>query len=197
MLTCFIRNQYEDNEWGKIITLWCLLILPILCFGFSIYAFIKIFRRRKIQENKEFRLVMIKYLIYSALFIVFYFPTPVLYTTSVNGNIQEKSHRSWFAFVIIVYNIKFCVLGNVTINVVLSLFRIIEGYVRFDWKAFCFHKDLDGGDVENRRATLTEVLVTDPDISSESSHDKRKRPTSFKSKFNILSITGKSGVNNQ
>jgi len=82
-------------------------------------------------------------------------------------------------------------LGNVTINVILSLFRIIEGYVRFDLKAFCLHKKVDGGDDESRRSTLSEVLI----VGGETTKPKIKKINSFKSKFNILSISGKGGVN--
>ena len=99
MLTCFIRNKYEPNEWGKIISLWTLLFIPFVCFGYSIYCFIMIFKKRKIQDNKDFKLVIIKFLIYSALFIVFYFPTPLLYTATVNVNVRPDHFRAWWAFV--------------------------------------------------------------------------------------------------
>lgn len=99
MLTVFISNKYEENDWGKIITLWLLFTLPVLCFGYSIYAYIMIFRKRKIQQNVEFRVVIIKFLIYSALFIVFYIPTPILFLITKNTNPEPDSAMSWFAFV--------------------------------------------------------------------------------------------------
>jgi len=114
MLTCFIRNRYDPDDWLKIISLWALLLLPAVCFGYSIYAFIMIFKKRKIQENKDFRLVMIKFLIYSALFIVFYLPTPILYAVTVNRDIQPSSVSAWFSFVnpLFKYNI------NTTNNII-------------------------------------------------------------------------------
>ena len=89
---------------------------------------------------------------------------------------------------------------SITINVILSLFRIIEGYVRFDWKAFCLHKKLEGGDIDSRANSVSEGLLTDTVINTEGVKIKSEnieskiRSKTFKSKFNILSISGKGGV---
>jgi len=64
-----------------------------------------IFKKNKIQENRDFKLVMIKFLIYSGLFILFYLPTPILYLATINKNITKGSSAAWFSFVYYIVNI--------------------------------------------------------------------------------------------
>jgi hypothetical protein len=133
MLTCYIRNDFK--EWKKDVPVYCILLIPVLYVIYSIYAFISILTKRNVKTNKSFKMAVIKYLIYSALYIIFYFPTIILYLVSVDQTIFQKTFLSNFSYI--------CSLGNITINLALCMYRIFEGYVKCDWKVFLFSDDLE------------------------------------------------------
>jgi hypothetical protein len=124
MLTCFIRNNFDDDS-SKFFALYTILLVPCVYLIYSLYAFIRVFQKRKVKTDKEFKLAIIKYLIYSALYIIFYFPTIILYFLTINKDIYEKTNLSYFSY--------FCAIANISVNLVLCVFKILEGYVKFEW----------------------------------------------------------------
>jgi hypothetical protein len=134
MLTCFIRNNF-NNDTGKNIGVYTISLVPLLYLGYCFYAFVIVFKKRKVQNDPEFKLAVIKYLLYSTLYILFYFPTIILNLVTINVNIQEETPLSYFSYL--------CSIANISINLALCGFRIVEGYVKFDWKLFLFRNDLD------------------------------------------------------
>jgi hypothetical protein len=131
MLTCFIRNDFDD---GKFLSVYSILIFPVVFVSYSIYAFIRVFKLRKVRYNHEFKIAIIKYLIYSALYLAFYSPTVILYIVTINQAVYIKyTFFSWFSYL--------CALSNLLVNLILSIYRIIEGYVKFDIKNFFVKSD--------------------------------------------------------
>jgi hypothetical protein len=147
MLTCFINNSFNDPN--KNIAVYSILILPTVYVFYSIYSFVNVFKHRKVKNDSDFKMAVVKYMIYAILYIVFYFPSIILYVISINSDILVNSFLSWFSW--------FCSLATISINLALCLFRIIEGYVKCHWKALVFHKDLD------------QSLMTDPHDDSSCS----------------------------
>jgi len=132
MLTCFIRNKFENND--KLVSIYGILIAPIFYLIYSIYTFVKIFRHRQVKADSELKIAVVKYLIYSLLYIVFYFPSIVLLIITINYDLVEGGWLRWFSY--------FCCIANVSVNLVLCLYRIGEGYVKCHWKAFFVNADL-------------------------------------------------------
>ena len=97
MLTCFIRQKI--NEPGQYFSMSSLLLVPFAYLGYYIYAFIIIFKKYKVQQNKEFKVLIIKYLIYSLIYMIFYFPIILLYLLTINRSIKESPALRWFAYV--------------------------------------------------------------------------------------------------
>jgi hypothetical protein len=133
MLTCFIRNNFRETS--KDIAVYSILLFPLIYVIFSIYTFIRVFRHRHVSGDSELKSAVVKYLIYSLLYIVFYFPSIILYLLSINQNIPKETFLSWFSY--------FCSLATISINTALCLFRILEGYVKCHWKALFVHQKLD------------------------------------------------------
>ena len=98
MLTCFIRHDLSQP--GQYISMISLLVVPVVYLGYYIYAFVVIFQKYRVQSNKEFKLLIFKYLIYSLIYMVFYFPIIFLYILTINQNITKKPVLRWFAYVI-------------------------------------------------------------------------------------------------
>ena len=97
MLTCFIRHDIKDP--GQYIAMSSLLSVPAFYLCYYIYAFVSIFKKYNVQSNKEFKVLIIKYLIYSFMYMIFYFPIILLYIFTVNVNITENRVLRWFAYV--------------------------------------------------------------------------------------------------
>lgn len=97
MLTCFIRHEIKDP--GQYISMFSLLIVPVVYLIYYIYAFVSIFRKYLVQSNKEFKILIIKYLFYSLVYVVFYFPIFLLYNLSLNIQISKNTNMSWFSYV--------------------------------------------------------------------------------------------------
>lgn len=133
MLTCFINNNFNDPT--KKVAVYSILILPTVYVVYSIYSFVNVFKHRKVKNDYDFKIAVVKYMIYALLYIVFYFPSIILYVISINSDINEYWFLRWFSWV--------CSLATISINLALCLFRIIEGYVKCHWKALVFHQDLD------------------------------------------------------
>lgn len=127
MLTCFIKNSFADEP-GKIVGLYLTLSLPFLYVFWCIYTFISIFKKRKINRDRQVKISTIKLLIYSLLYIIFYFPTFILYIFTVNQNIHKNTFLSWLSY--------YCSLSNMSVNLVLSVGRILDGYVSCSWSIF-------------------------------------------------------------
>ena len=133
MLTCFIRNNFRETS--KDIAVYSILLFPMVYVLYSIVTFIRVFRHRHVAGDSELKTAVVKYLIYSLLYIVFYFPSILLYVLSINQNIPKETFLSWFSY--------FCSLATISINSALCLFRILEGYVKCHWKALFVHQRLD------------------------------------------------------
>jgi hypothetical protein len=125
MLTCFIR--YEITNPGQYFSMSSLLIVPIFYLIYYIYAFVKIFQKYRVQQNKEFKHLIIKYLIYSLTYIIFYFPIILLYLITMNKDITETPVLRWFAY--------YCTIFLIIINPILCILKILEGYVKCQLKA--------------------------------------------------------------
>lgn len=97
MLTCFIRHNIQKP--GQYFSMSTLLIVPVVYLGYYIYAFVVIFRKYKVQANKEFKILIVKYLIYSLIYILFYFPIILLYLLTMNKDISTEYDLRWFAYV--------------------------------------------------------------------------------------------------
>lgn len=100
MLTCFIRHDISNP--GQYISMSSLLVVPLGYLGYYIYAFVMIFKKYKVQTNKEFKQLIIKYLIYSLTYMIFYFPIVLLYFLTMNKNITDTPTLRWFAYVLII-----------------------------------------------------------------------------------------------
>jgi hypothetical protein len=134
MLTCFIKNyQYDGNQY---VALYSLLLLPVLYSIYYIYAFWNIFQMYRVQTNTEYKKLIIKYLIYSLMYMIFYFPIIILYMITINDTqIYEEKATRWWAYVLLFFKIKYCSIFTIIINPILAIMRIIEGYVKFSFKA--------------------------------------------------------------
>jgi hypothetical protein len=171
MLTCYIRNDFDDEN---VVSLYSILILPVTFVMYSIYAFIQVFKLRKVRYNKDFKNAIIKYLIYSALFLFFYTPTIILYVASINKAVYIKyTFFSWFSYL--------CSLANILVNLVLSIFRILEGYVKFEINFLCPKKD-----------NLEESFMTEADqennLLESDGEGSRKRFQTFISDNNSMTL---------
>jgi len=133
MLTCFIKNNFRDPT--KDIAVYSILAMPSIYLVYSIYSFVRIFGQRKVKADYEVKWAVIKYMLYSLFYIIFYFPSIVLYVLSINRDIERASFLSWFSY--------FCSLATISINLALCIFRILEGYVKCHWKALLVNSDLD------------------------------------------------------
>jgi hypothetical protein len=133
MLTCFIKSDF--NNPGKQVAVYSLLLIPLFYVIYAFYAFIIILRRRNVQTDREFKIAIIKYLLYSILYVLFYFPSIILYIFSIGQNILPGTFLSYFSY--------FCTLSTISINLFLCLFRIFEGYVKCHWKALFVNHNLD------------------------------------------------------
>jgi hypothetical protein len=154
MLTCFIKNNFNETMFD--IAVYSVNVIPMIYVLYSVYAFAWVFRRRKIQENNENKLLIFKYLIYGGMYIVFYFPTIILYLITINKKMTANTIYSWFAW--------YCTLANIGINPILSILRIFEGYVKCTWKAFCIHKPFD-------ESLLTENEDNESNINSNNTNN--------------------------
>ena len=157
MLTCFIKNDF--NNPGKEVALYSLLLIPLLYVMYAFYAFVIIFKRRKVAADNEFKIAIFKYLLYSILYILFYFPTIILYVLSIGKNLSPGTPLSYFSY--------FCTLSTISINLVLCLFRIMEGYVKCHWKALFVNQNLDD-------SLLSDQSEYNPDTRKSSFVDERK-----------------------
>jgi hypothetical protein len=119
MLTCFIKNDFIDPS--KDMAVYALLTIPLCFVIYSFYAFVKIFQKRKVQTDRDFKVAILKYLMYSILYILFYFPTIILYVVSINQRTPEGTALSQFSY--------YCTISTISVNLALCLFRIFEGYV--------------------------------------------------------------------
>src|SRR5574343_69931 len=97
MLTCFIRHDIMNP--GHYISMSSLLVVPVFYLGYYIYAFVLILKKYKVQTNKEFKHLIIKYLIYSLTYMIFYFPIILLYFMTINRDITDTPILRWFAYV--------------------------------------------------------------------------------------------------
>jgi hypothetical protein len=171
MLTCFIQNDFEQIN--QELAVYSILIIPLIFLIYAVYAFIKVFRIKKVKFNKDIQIKMVRYVIYSGLYILFYFPTIILYFVTINQTTFEKyTFNSWFAYL--------CTLFNIMINLFLSIFRICEGYVQFPKKLLlCFF--INPNVYEDVEANLlnetTGVSLDETRINRKISNQLRSRGT--------------------
>ena len=145
MLTCFIKNNFHER--GKSTAVYSILAVPLIYVLYSIYSFVRVFRHSQVKAGSKVKTLVIKYMIYSFLYIIFYLPPILLYFMSANQQITKGTTNSWFSF--------FSSLSTISINLALCVFRIIEGYVKCDWKVFLVNKSLD------------ETIITDSEDQDE------------------------------
>lgn len=165
MLTCFIKNNFPLKQ-GKYIAIYTVLLIPVLYVLYSLYAFYTIFARKKVQSDPAFRNAILKYLVYCIFYILFCFPTNLLYFLTINRSIHEETTFSYFSY--------FCALANISVNLVLCLFKIFWGYVKCDWKALFIHADLnesvmtmEGNDQRSRATSLLPSSSNTVNIENE------------------------------
>lgn len=118
MLTCFIRNNFPDHEKGY--SVYFVLAIPVIYICYSVISFIRVFLNTKVNRKSPFHRVIVGYFIYSIIYFVFYLPPVILYIISANIKIERDSFISWFSF--------FSAICTVSINLALSLLRLIQGY---------------------------------------------------------------------
>lgn len=118
MLTCFIKNRF--NEPSKSAAVYVVLSFPLVYIVFYIYIFFSLFKLRKLIILPEVKLVTVKLLLYSILYILFYFPTFFLYILTINNKIESPSFFSWFSY--------YCVLSMMSVNLVMGFGRALEIY---------------------------------------------------------------------
>jgi hypothetical protein len=122
MLTCYIRNDWSETS--KIMSVYSILLIPITFLCYAICIFVKILKHKRVKYNKDLQFKMIRYLIYSLIYLVFYSPSIVLYILTINQEKYEKNtFLSWYIYI--------CTILNISVNLILSLFRIFEGYLTF------------------------------------------------------------------
>lgn len=178
MLTCYIKNNFHET--GKDISVFSILITPIVYIVYSIFTFITVFKRRKVQTDRQMKNAIFKYLIYASMYIFFYFPSIILYIVTINHSIQSNTFFSWFSY--------YCSLATISINLVLCIFRILEGYVKCDWKAFIMNQSLD-----ETLVTENNDIINDEENPAEKFYDNTKSNTTdfkFSTKESIDTIGG-------
>lgn len=185
MLTCFIRNNFRETS--KDIAVYSILLFPLIYVIFSVITFIRVFRHRHVSGDSDLKNAVVKYLIYSLLYIIFYFPSILLYILSINQNIPRETFLSWFSY--------FCSLATISINTALSLFRILEGYVKCNWKAILVHQKLDESLITDSQEEeiINDIVVPVNDSAKDSlmrsASMKLRRGTSWK-KISVEMIKG-------
>jgi hypothetical protein len=142
MFTCYIRNDWIDST--KVISVYSILLIPVSFMIYAIYIFVKILKHRRVKCNQELQNKMVMYLVYSLIYLVFYSPTIVLYILTINEDKYDKyTPLSWYTYI--------CTIMNISVNLILSLFRIFEGYLTFPrfLKFFFLWNDSDSLSGEN------------------------------------------------
>jgi hypothetical protein len=97
MLTCFLRHQISEPS--QYISMASLLLVPIVYSIYYVYAFVCILRKYRVQSNKEFKTLIVEYLVYSLIYMIFYFPIIILYLLTLNRDITGSKPLRWFAYV--------------------------------------------------------------------------------------------------
>ena len=168
MFTCYIRNDW--GETSKVMSVYSILLIPIVFLIYAIFIFVKILRHKRVKYNKELQNKMIMYIIYSLLYLIFYSPTVVLYFITINENQYEKyTFLSWYTYI--------CTMLNISVNLLLSVFRISEGYLTFPktLKFFFFWNDSDssGENLLDESGFSDTSSVRKESVRLESIHRKR------------------------
>lgn len=184
MLTCFINNYFDDDP-GKLVGLYCTLTLPFIYVVWCIYTFVNIFKKRKIQNIREVKISTIKLLILSLLYIIFYFPTFLLYLLTINTKIYPSTFYSWLSY--------YCSLSNMCVNLVLSIGRILEGYVKCSWN-FILNYDNQLQEEKLVIDSEEENEYIDDDIVNELEYNKTKNKNLAKKSSSSYSSSGRSAV---
>lgn len=135
MLTCFMSNGSNNpaNNFNSAtkLTLYIILVIPLLYIFYILFMFLNLFKLRKLVINPDLKIATFKMLIYSILYILFYFPIFILYLVTVDTHIHSPSVLSWFSY--------YCSLSGMMMNLVLGLGRLMERfwpYALKDWKCF-------------------------------------------------------------
>ncbi len=173
MFTCYIRNDWIDST--KVLSVYSILLIPVSFLIYAIYIFVKILKHRRVKCNQELQNKMVMYLIYSLIYLVFYSPTTVLYILTINESKYDKyTPLSWYTYV--------CTIMNISVNLILSLFRIFEGYLTFPrfLKFFFLWNDSDSVSGEN---------LIDQSFSESSSAKERERISSIERKRNFTKFS--------
>lgn len=124
MLTCFIKNTFNDPS--KEIPLYISLILPFIYISICFLLLSQIIRSRKLVISIELKEASIKLLIISILYTIFYFPTFLLYITTINSIIKRNSFNSWLSY--------YCSLSGMFMNLIFGISRTLERYCPFGIK---------------------------------------------------------------
>ncbi len=79
------------------------------------------FRNREARSNPNYRALIRKYISMGAVYLLFYFPTILLFYLTINKEIEENTFYSWLSYI--------TAIANITIDFALCSIRILLGHV--------------------------------------------------------------------
>lgn len=150
--------------------MYSILILPLFYILNTIFLFIKLYNTRAAIKISESRNEILKFLIYSLFYAVFYFPTIILYVITIGNTVVSPTNTSWFAY--------FCYISNISMNLGLSILRIFQGHVSVN----IISPDFDNN--SSRVSFLNDSCVTDISYRSHSINYLEKKKIYSEEKIN-------------
>lgn len=130
MLTCFIRNN-TDNESAKKIGIHVVMAIPLLYMVYISYLLLMIYRKRTLVTSLEMKISFYKMVMYTLLYMIFYFPLFFFYIFTIDYNIKENTFESWTSY--------YCSLSSIIMNMSLGIGRALEYFSKLkltDFKIF-------------------------------------------------------------
>lgn len=134
MLTCFVRTEFTYI--GQQITAGIFLAAPALFLSFCAYLTISMYRSNSVRKDPKVRSMYFRYIIYSTVYAVFNTPMFLLYFLSLFSKIEPDTFLSWLSFVNY-FSFQVSCIMNVSVQVVLCLLRIYQGYMKIDIFSLC------------------------------------------------------------
>ena len=119
-----MRNDYHINKETDIsatISIALFLGIPVFFIFYGIYLSIAMFRNIEARRNSNYRALIRKYISLGVVYLVFYFPTILLFYLTINKEIHENTFYSWLSY--------FSSIANITIDFALCSIRILFGHV--------------------------------------------------------------------
>jgi len=94
MLTCYITNNvFIIDSHFKLINYYIVLSIPVIIAIYSVYMIIRLFYFAYYHPNSVLKNLLLKYLGYSLVYIIFYFPQLLLHFLTIKENKHDKTYN--------------------------------------------------------------------------------------------------------